>query len=215
MMPLTSVVPKPMAPIHGSTLIARKLKELINKVPKIHITIGYKGAELAKHVIENGASSAINTEGKSNSWWIHNSLLSHLDEPIYVLTCDNVAILDFESMERDYREQGSPACLLIGVRPVPGLEGDYIYHDNNVVSKLSRNEPTDLYCSGIQIINPAKVNSLTQPGKDFYDIWDQLMAQQQLKVSSIHPEKWHAIDTLEQLDQFQRLLTSSLESHPS
>jgi len=47
MMPLTDVVPKPMAPLRGSTLIAMGIGRIAKRIPKIHITIGYKKAMLA------------------------------------------------------------------------------------------------------------------------------------------------------------------------
>ncbi|MFT7579888.1 MAG: NDP-sugar pyrophosphorylase family protein, partial [Myxococcota bacterium] len=128
MYPLTDVIPKPMAPLHGSTLIARRIEVLRQHVPNIHITVGYKKAMLAQHVIEHGAASVLNTEGQSNSWWMYNTLMQHLDEPVYVLTSDNIVSLDFGLLEASYRDAGSPPCMLVPVRPVPGLDGDFIRH---------------------------------------------------------------------------------------
>lgn len=74
MMPLTEELPKPMAPYNGSTLIAQGIAQIARRVEKVHITVGYKKAMLAQHVIEYGASSVINTEGEGNSWLIYNTL---------------------------------------------------------------------------------------------------------------------------------------------
>src|SRR6202035_5224477 len=106
MMPLTDVIPKPMAPYDGSTLIAKGIARLGWSIEHVHITVGYKKAMLAQHVIEHGASSVFNTEGKSNCWWIYNTLLRYLDEPLCVLTCDNVVDLDFDLLARDYFSLG-------------------------------------------------------------------------------------------------------------
>ena len=144
-----------------------------------------------------------NTEGHSNSWWIYNTLLSQLDEPIYVLTCDNVVELDFDLLEHNYEECGRPACLLVPVRPVPGLEGDYIFHESHVVTRLDRHTPSDIYCSGIQILNPREVNRLTTERGDFYGVWSQLIAQRKLLVSSVYPKTWISVDTVEQLAQLE------------
>jgi NDP-sugar pyrophosphorylase family protein len=199
MAPLTDAIPKPMAPYDGSTLIARGIDKIKDRIPFIHITVGYKKAMLAQHVIEHGASSVFNTEGHSNSWWIYNTLLKHLDQPMYVLTCDNVVELDFDLIEESYKSLDSPACMLVPVEPVEGLDGDFIYHENNVVTKLSRNEPSDIYCSGIQILNPKKINNLTEEGENFYAVWQQLIAKKELKTSPVYPNKWFAVDTIEQL----------------
>jgi len=207
MMPLTSVIPKPMAPFNGATLIENSISKMRAHIKYIHITVGYKGAMLASHVIECDVSTVINTEGKSNSWWIHNSLLKNLDEPIFVLTCDNVVDLDFDMLARDYFEFGSPACMVVPVIPAEGLGGDFIFYDNHVVTKISRTELSDIYCSGIQVLNPCAVSRLTiQQGKDnFYNIWDQLIAQKQLFSSRIYPTKWISIDTVSQLSKFDQV----------
>src|ERR1043166_3094265 len=94
MMPLTDAIPKPMAPYNGSTLIARGISRLAHRLAHIHVTVGYKGAMLAQHVIEHGASTAFNTGEKSSGWGASNTLRAGGGEPVYVLTCDNVVDLD-------------------------------------------------------------------------------------------------------------------------
>ena len=199
MMPLTDELPKPMAPYNGSTLIAQGIAQIARRVEKVHVTVGYKKAMLAQHVIEYGASSVINTDGQGNSWWIYNTLFKSLNEPVCVLTCDNVVDIDIDLLEEDYLKLGEPACMLVPVLPVPGLEGDYIFHQNHVVTDLDRRTPSEIYCSGIQILNPCKINELTEEAEDFYAVWRQLIALRQLYVSAIYPKKWFAVDTMEQL----------------
>lgn len=205
MSPLTDAIPKPMAPYAGSTLIANGIEKIRDRITHIHVTVGYKKAMLAQHVIEHGASSVFNTEGKSNSWWIYNTLLRDLDEPIYVLTSDNVVDLDFDLMEDNYKSLGNPACMLVPVKPVKGLEGDYIFHENHLVTELNRNKTSEIYCSGIQILNPAKINRLTAEGEDFYSVWEQLIEQKELKSSSVYPKKWFAVDTIAQLTELNSM----------
>lgn len=199
MAPLTDAIPKPMAPYDGTTLIARGISRIAERVKHIHVTVGYKKAMLAQHVIEHGASSVFNTEGHSNCWWIYHTLLSRVDEPIVVLTCDNVVELDFELLEENYLSLNSPACMLVPVRPMPGLVGDYVLQENHVVKEVSRVKQTDIYCSGIQVLNPYRLNQITREGESFYDVWQQLIDQQQLFVSSVYPKKWFAVDTIEEL----------------
>jgi NDP-sugar pyrophosphorylase family protein len=201
MMPLTAALPKAMAPFKDSTLIAESIQQIRKHIAHIHITVGYKGAMLAQHVIQYGVSSVFNTEGQSNCWWVYNTLLKSLDAPMFVLTCDNVIDLDFGLLEEDYFKYGEPACMLVPVKPVPGLEGDYIFHRNNVVTELNRHKPSEIYCSGIQVINPAKVNRLTKEGDDFYSLWKQLIAQEQVIASRVYPKRWFTVDTLDQLSR--------------
>ena len=205
MMPLTDEIPKPMAPYNGSTLIARGIARLADRLQHIHVTVGYKGAMLAQHVIELGASSVFNTEGKGNCWWLYHTLLKSLDEPVYVLTCDNVFDLDFALIEENYHALDEPPCMVVPIRPVEGLEGDYVFHENHVVTEITRSKQTDIYCSGIQILNPRRINSLTEESDNFYSVWEQLIAQRQLKVASVYPERWYAVDTVDQLLNLNRM----------
>jgi len=199
MAPLTDAIPKPMAPYNGTTLIARGIQRLAQKIEHIHVTVGYKKAMLAQHVIEHAASSVFNTEGHSNCWWLYHTLLASLNEPMFVLTCDNVVDLDLALLEENYHALNAPPCMLVPVRPVLGLQGDYVFHKDHLVTELSRDKQTDIYCSGIQALNPFRLNQLTREGNSFYDVWQQLISQQQLFVSSVYPKKWFAVDTIEQL----------------
>jgi hypothetical protein len=49
------------------------------------------------------------------------------------------------------------------------------------------------------VLNPHRLNQITQEGASFYDMWQQLINRQQLFVSSVYPKKWFAVDTIEQL----------------
>jgi len=202
MMPLTDELPKPMAPFGDSTLIADGIAKVRKHISNLHITVGYKGAMLAPHLIELGVGTIVNTEGKSNTWWIYHSLLSQLAEPLFVLTCDNITDIDFASLDRDYAAQGSPACMVVPVTPVPGLDGDYIFHDGNIVIELNRNKPAPTYCSGIQVLNPQKIQNLAPNEGDFTKVWAQLIAKRQLFVSSVHPSKWFSVDTVADLKRY-------------
>src|SRR5882724_4888032 len=173
MAPLTDVVPKPMIPLGDSTLILHGIRRVKRRVKNVHITVGYKARMLAEHVIEEGISSIFNTEGKGNAWWIFNTLLSNLNEPLVVLTCDNLVELNLAHLRSDYDALGQPACMVVPVKPVQGLEGDYISHDKQRVTKLDRAIPTPAYCSGIQILHPQKIQGLLGPVEDFNTLWGQ------------------------------------------
>ncbi len=199
MMPLTAEMPKAMAPYRDTTLIAHGIERISRRVPNVHITVGYRGAMLAEHVIHHGARSVLNTDGQGNAWWVYNSLLSHLDEPIFVLTCDNIVELDFERLERDYDDAGAPPCMLVPVEPVEGLQGDYIFHQDQVVTGLSRENTAATYCSGIQILHPRHVCEISSPVGDFAELWTQLIEQRRLLISRVYPSRWFTADTVDQL----------------
>jgi len=199
MMPLTDSIPKPMVSFDGSTLISKGIDFLKKNIENIHITVGYKGNIVADHVTQIGVNTIFNTDGYGNGWWIYNTLIKNLDEPVLVLTCDNIVELDIDILTTEYHSYNSPPCLIVPVPPVKGLDGDFIFADKNVVTELSRTKSSSIYCSGIQIINPAAINRLTHPTDNFYSIWNELIAQKKLYCSNVYPSKWTAIDTMDQL----------------
>lgn len=203
MMPLTDIVPKAMIPYKGTTLIANGIDKIRKHIEHIYITVGYKGALLAQHVIEHNVTGIFNTEGKDNAWWLFNTLLKKLDEPVFVLTCDNVIELNFDLLAKEYYELQEPACMVVPVTPVEGLDGDYIFGTDNVINKLTRTEKSNIYCSGIQVLNPAKINRLATSCDNFYEVWQQLIGLQQLYYSNTYPSEWYAVDTVEQLQQLK------------
>lgn len=199
MVPLTNTIPKPMAPLGDSTLILEGIRRVRRRIPYLHITVGYKARMLAEHVIEEGISSIFYTEGKGNAWWIFNTLLAQLDEPLIVLTCDNLVNLALDRLYLDYRRLGSPACMVVPVNPVEGLEGDFIFHQDNVVTAIDRLRPTTVYCSGIQVLHPKRIRELIEPTEDFQDVWRQLILRRQLYCSTIIPDRWFTVDTIDAL----------------
>lgn len=198
MFPLTEAIPKAMAPFNGSTLIQQVVSRLRTTAGFVHVTVGYKKTILSGYLSDLGVSSLIDTEGKGNCWWVYHSLLRYVDEPVYVSTCDNVIDIDFQLLEDDYRAKDSPACMVVPVAAADG-GGDSIVHEGPVVRAIGRDQATAFRCSGLQILNPYRVNTLTTPTENFYDLWDGLIAKKSLMVSALRPRHWLAIDTLSQL----------------
>jgi NDP-sugar pyrophosphorylase family protein len=202
--PLTDVVPKPMAPYLNSSLIAVGIGKLRPQIERIHVTVGYKGAMLAQHLIERGVDSVFNTDGHGNAWWLHHTVMAAIDEPVLVLTCDNVTDLDVTSLAEDYDEAGAPPCLIVPVRPVDGVEGDYIEHAGRVVTWIGRARATGSYASGVQILNPARIHRECPDHDSFYEVWNALVARGGLRVSRVQPASWFSVDTLSDLQRLRR-----------
>ena len=201
MRPLTDVIPKALAPFRGSTLIENSILNFRNSAIKIHVTVGHLANVLASTLFRtNHVSSLLNTSGHDNAWWISNSILRYINEPIIVLTCDNVTSLDLNFIETQYKDRGSPACMLVPVSPIPMVEGDHIFSsENGAITQISRQEKSNLFASGIQVLNPAKTNSLVGDKENFYEVWQQLIFRDELFASEVYTKPWFSIDTLEQL----------------
>ena len=203
-MPLTKKIPKAMIKIKNQTLILNGIKKVQKYISNIHITVGYKGSMIAKHVIRNNVRSVINTNKKGNAWWVFNFPFNMINEPVAVLTCDNITNINFKLIENDYIKKKNPHCFLVPVKPVKNLEGDFIHRKRNIVTKLSRKDKSDIYCSGIQILNPYKINKTVKKTEDFNILWKSLIKKKKLFVSDVIPDHWFTIDNKEQLKMYNK-----------
>ncbi len=205
LMPLTKKIPKGLVKFKQTSLIANGIKRLKKYIDHVHISVGYKGPILAKHLIEKKVSSIINTDKKGNCWWVFNSIFKSFDSPIYVLTCDNVTNIDFKKIEKDYYKKGQPLCMIIPTKPIKGLAGDYIFRKKNIVQKLSRKNISDIYCTGIQVLNPKKINDKIMPTDNFNNLWKRLIKIRQLYVSDVMPKKWYTVDSVDNYKKLKKI----------
>ena len=203
--PLTKKIPKGLIKFKQTSLIANGIKKLKKYIDFIHISVGYKGPILAKHLIEEKVSSIINTDKKGNSWWIFNSIFKSFDSPLYVLTCDNVTNIDFKKIEKDYYKKGKPICMIIPTKPIKGLAGDYIFRKKNIIQGLSRKVKSDIYCTGIQVLNPKKINDKIKSTDDFNILWKRLIRIKQLYVSDVMPKKWYTVDNVDNYKKLKKI----------
>ena len=203
--PLTKKIPKGLIKFKQSSLIANGIRKLKKYIDFIHISVGYKGPILAKHLIEEKVSSIINTDKKGNSWWIFNSIFKSFDSPLYVLTCDNVTNIDFKKIEKDYYKKGQPICMIIPTKPIKGLAGDYIFRKKNIIQGLSRKVKSDIYCTGIQVLNPKKINDKIKSTDDFNILWKRLIKIKQLYVSDVMPKKWYTVDNVDNYKKLKKI----------
>ena len=86
--------------------------------------------------------------------------------------------------------------MIIPTKPIDGLDGDYIFRKKNIIQKLSRKNKTDIYCTGIQVLNPNKIYKKIKKTDDFNILWKRLIKINQLYVSDITPKKWFTVDNL-------------------
>ena len=204
--PFTNKKPKALLPIQNTTLINQSIKNINKYIKNIHVTVGYKGNILAKYLVDKKITSIINTKNQENSWWIFNSLLKYLNEPLLVLTCDNITKINFNIIFEEFKKYNK-ACMIIPVKPIKGLCGDYIFSHKNFVTKLSRNEIAPVYASGIQVLNPFKINKIIKHKENnFNNVWKILIKKKELVLSKYKPRNWYTIDSLKNLEQFKKLI---------
>lgn len=198
MKPITNYIPKALVEVNNKPLIEYVFNMLGDDIKK-YVTYGHK-SDILFNKIKLSVDGFINTTEKDNSYFLYNSFVKYINEPMIVSPCDMIMEIDLNEVYNDYYKLGSPAIMVIGVEPVNGIEGDFIEYDNiNKILKLDRNNKTDKYCSGLQIVNPFKVNEITKKCDNFYDVWNQLMILGELKVSNVLPTKWKCYDEVKSI----------------
>ncbi len=205
MWPLTEYVPKAMAIADGKTLLETTVDKYRKHDFRIHLTVGYKADVLAPFALSLGINSVINTTSRGNSWWVYNSILSEIHEPVIVLTCDSLMDINLKQLWENYKKFKEPACLLLPAEPKEGFEGDYIHQKNGLVALLSRKEKSNFYGSGCQVLNLRKIRDITEPAEDFLEVWGQLIAHKQLYCADFAAQNWFTFDTVEQLKLYKSL----------
>jgi len=200
MRPLTNYIPKAVVKIDGVPLINNSIELLSIYGINIYVTYNY----LPNFIFENTntkVSGFINTINRDNSYFLFNSFIKNLKEPIVVIPCDIKIELDLKEVYEDYLLKKEPSIMIIGTKPVDGISGDYITKDeNNNIISLSRMIKTEEYCSGVQIINPYRVNQMMESHDNFYDVWNSLITKKEIKISSVLPKFWYSYDEIKQIN---------------
>lgn len=198
MRPITNYVPKALVEVGGKSLI-EYVFEMVDGTEK-YVTYGHK-SELLFNETKLDVSGYINTTGKDNAYFLYNSFVKHINEPIIVSPCDMVMDIDMEKVYENYVALDNPTIMVVGVKPIKDIEGDFVeYNTTNNITNLTREKTTDRYCSGLQIINPYRLNELTSKCDNFYDVWKQLMEISHLKISNITPNNWSCYDDYKNID---------------
>jgi MurNAc alpha-1-phosphate uridylyltransferase len=199
---LTHEFPKALIDVKGKSLISYSLDQITEIIKEVYITVGYEKEKVTEYLLHKKEYKIIDTTGKGNAWWIFNTIFREIDEPVLVLPCDLITHLDISFIMKNYRKREEPACFLVPVVPVDGIDCDYIYGKEGIVYSLSREKKSALYCSGIQVLNPNKIYRLCKHSDNFTELWSILIENKMLYYSDIYPYYWYSINTELQLMEY-------------
>ena len=196
MLPLTHYVPKGLICVNNKPLIQYVIDSLLsNGIEHIYVTYSYKSEQLFSY-LKNKVSGFINTTNKDNSYFLYNSFIKHINEPVICMPCDIIVNIDFKKVYTNFLKLHYPVCALIPVDVKEGIDGDYITASNNIITTLDRKKNTEMYASGIQIITPERLNKITKATDNFNNVWKQLISLNQLYTINVKPISWHAYDNI-------------------
>ena len=197
MMPLTKYVPKPLIEVNGKPLIQHALDFFKkHKIESITVTYGHKHHLLLDY-IGSDVASMVNTIDKDNAYFLFNTIVKYIDKPIIVCPCDLIVDIDMEQLYQEYIQLGEPA---LGIVPIPAsANADFIHSKESRVTKITREDISEVCASGIQILNPAKINRTITPKDNFYDVWMELIKAEAMYITQTQPISWKAFDNLKDI----------------
>lgn len=108
--PFTDDHPKALLNVDETPLISYSLKQLINGIEHVSITVGYQAEQIKKLVLNEGANKILDTSNKENAWWVFNTFFQNINEPVLVLPCDIITYLDFDFLYHSYLK-ADPLCV--------------------------------------------------------------------------------------------------------
>jgi len=100
---------------------------------------------------------------------------------------------------QEYVDLGSPSCLIVPLKNNRKVEADFLHTNGDKIIKINRDEESDFYASGIQIINPNKINNKIKSSENFYNVWMELIKNEELLISNTNVYFWEAIDNFNQI----------------
>ena len=87
------------------------------------------------------------------------------------------------------------------LKPLKIFSDTLIFKDNkDHLLALSRDKQSNIMSSGIQILNPAKINEITNKTENFNNLWDELIHLKEIKCSRMSLDSWYSVDDLVQLE---------------
>lgn len=202
----TKSFPKSLVGVKGYKLIDFSLSQ-IKTIQNIAITVGPFKEEIMEHCFSlHKVETYIFTLNKGNYWWVFNSFFQEINHPVLVLPCDLITYIDLNFIEKEYKRLNNPPLMVIPIHHKSFHEGDYLKTNNNRVFSFSRKEKTDYFSSGIQVINPKKLNNILFNDKTEIEhceqLWLKLIEKELMYHSQIYPHSWYSINSIPELDYY-------------
>lgn len=198
MFPVSDYVPKPLIRIHNKPLIDHCIDYLRTLgIEHLYVTYGYKSEMLVSH-IEKKVDGLVNTIGKDNAYFLFNTAIKHINEPVLITPCDIILNIDSASL---YEECNcSRYAYLVPVKKTPGMNADFLTHDARMrILQINREEERPYCASGLQVCNPLVINKTIAPSDNWYVVWNKMIQRRILRTTNTTALKWQTYDRLDQL----------------
>lgn len=170
--PYTDVLPKPLLPIAGKTMLERILDSFgVFGCERFYLTVNYKKGLIRAYLEEEGLLSSIELLEETNFLGTAGSLSllrGRLNEPFFVSNCDILLDVDFSSILRRHREEKNALTMVTSLKSWQVPYGVSVTDDRGRLLEV-REKPSFSFLvnTGVYLLEP-KVLELIPKGKEFH-----------------------------------------------
>ena len=202
MLPLTADTPKPLLPELHNSLLLNQVKFLKKFTPNICVTIGFQKDKMLEAFKLYKINDYIYSQDKGNAFWL-NKLEEHKkDNPIVVITSDNLMDIDLNILIDEYYEKGEKS-IIVSADSKEGTHDKLEVNKDNQVLSMNYQNIVGKIASGLQVLNPKDLYTDELLFDDFHEVWSLLINKKRLIVSELQPKKWISVDTIEDLNKMK------------
>ena len=205
MLPLTADTPKPLLPGLDNSLLLNQIRFLKKFTPNVTVTIGFQKEKMLKALTLYGIDDYFYSKDKGNAFWLNKLEENKLENPIIVITSDNLMDIDLNTLIKEYYEKEEKS-LIISTDSKEGTHDKLEINENNEVVSMSYQKTAGKIASGLQVLNPKDLGSDKISFNDFHEVWSFLIDKKRLIVSELQPKNWISVDTVDDLSKLKNFV---------
>jgi NDP-mannose synthase len=157
--PFTEVIPKPLLPIGGKSIIQIQIERLKDcGFKEIFICTNYKSNYIEDFIGDGsryGVKIVVSKEKKRLGTAGPLTLLKkYLDEPFIVMNGDILSSINFENLYKFAIDRDSDICLAIKKEVTPYEFGNILFSGDNVIEMQEKPDIVKYILAGIYVIKP-------------------------------------------------------------
>ena len=173
MEPFTSVLPKPLIPIHEKPIIEHIIERFTDLgCSYFHLTVNYKGKILKAYFEELNPDYSVSFVGEAEPLGTAGSLQylkGEFDKPFFVTNCDIIIKADYVNLYEFHKKGGYDITLVASAKEYIIPYGTCELNGDGTLSHINEKPKYDfLINTGLYILNPTVLSII--PKNKFYHI---------------------------------------------
>jgi NDP-mannose synthase len=169
--PFTEVIPKPLLPIGGKSILQIQIERLRdNGFKEIYICTNYKSDYIEDFIGDGsryGVSVIVSKENKRLGTAGPLTLLKkHLKDPFILMNGDILSSVNFKKLYKFAVDKDSDICLAIKKEVTPYEFGNILFDGDDVLEMQEKPDIVRYILAGIYVVNPRILDTI--PSNKYY-----------------------------------------------